>query len=304
MKKVLLTIGICLLISVGAFAQQRQQQPPVRNNRNLTERVDRIARQLDLTKEQRNELYDFYNMKEQETQKQKQQDENKLKSILGDDKYNDLKSNSRRPGERRRIMDLTPSEKAAKLTKELNLTEKQRMELVKEFEQMEADRQEYLRNIERDRNDIRQNRDTRREERAKVRELHQKEMERILGKDKYEEYRNLYSNRYFGNGMLSNNNVIDKIVDEISGYRNLTEEQSFELREYYRDLIEKQEQNFYSFMDMLMDKEGDFNEFLKYHERKMRDIFEDYDSKNNDDDNSYHDDIYDNEVGLATNISL
>lgn len=102
--------------------------------------------------------------------------------------------------------------------------------------------------------------------------------------------------------------TIDKLLNEIDDYRNLTPKQRRKIREHYLDLIEQQEQNMFIFLDILSEKEDELREIFGDLEKDMQKLFDEmdvYEEERNDEhkernrkNDYYYDDIYDNNIGM------
>ena len=228
MKKILLTMGAIVFMFSGLMAQN--QEKPKREKISVEDRVEKMAKSLELTDKQKGELTTFFKdmekNRENEVKKEKATKEEmeakmkemqtKLKSILGDEKFEkwqkmrpqkgkdgeqvkDRKKGpaaemgfaprfkkmdmQQRPERQKREMP-TPKEQADRLTKQLNLTEAQNAELVTYFTDQKTKREAARESAKKE---DKTTKEARQAEMKKEREQESAALEKIIGKEKMDE---------------------------------------------------------------------------------------------------------------------
>ncbi|MDO5523537.1 MAG: Spy/CpxP family protein refolding chaperone [Bacteroidia bacterium] len=219
---ILITAFITLGVSLNAQADNRDRriEQQRRTSRVVTveDRVTSMHRALDLTDKQKTDLTQYFNdldaerakmlesaresraERRAEADKRQKANEEKLKSILGNEKY-EIWQKTPRAGTRQSVVatggirtrsgissaraasgrqPATAEQQADRLTKRLNLSENQKNELIGFFEKNKKARNERRSNENMTRNE-------RRLEAEKASKEHAAELEKILGAEKYKE---------------------------------------------------------------------------------------------------------------------
>ncbi|MDR1743377.1 MAG: hypothetical protein LBR48_06095 [Dysgonamonadaceae bacterium] len=236
MKKVLLSLCAALFMT-GLMAQNDGKSRPERLS--VEDRVERMAKSLELTDQQKKDLTAFYTemdakmQKEREAGEQKTEDvrakmgdrmkemNDKLKSILGDEKFEKWQSlrpkrgeapNAKaKPGEPKKDQQTpppppaikdgqqkpdrpqnfempSPEEQASRMAKHLDLTADQQTALVKHFTDLKAKHENAKK-------DAQKSQEERRAEMKKEREAEAAALEKIIGKDKMETLKKEFEKR-------------------------------------------------------------------------------------------------------------
>ncbi|MDR1518055.1 MAG: hypothetical protein LBS52_08195 [Dysgonamonadaceae bacterium] len=216
MKKILLTLGAALLMT-GLMAQNNGgNYRPERMS--VKDRVDRMAKSLELTDQQKKDLTTFYTemdeqmKKERESGTQRSREEmgtrtkemnDKVKAIIGNEKFEkwqstrpqrdtnapDREGAGNRPnarasqGQGTPPASVSPEEQAEWLTKRLDLTPTQKAALVKHFTEAKAKRESAGKDVQKSDAD-------RRAELQKARDAENAEIAKIIGKEKMEQLKN------------------------------------------------------------------------------------------------------------------
>ena len=144
------------------------------------------------------------------------------------------------------------------ISQEMELTKKQVKELLEHYSKMEAKKEEErkLAQREREKREVERNRELTQQDR---------ELERILGAEKFEEYKEIEKR----NGGVKKDKVVDNFIDFMGDSFELNPRQREALREYYLD----QEKNLRKIMKTIESKQGEVEEILKDQGKKMDDIF-------------------------------
>lgn len=149
-------------------------------------------------------------------------------------------------------------DKVEAISQEMELTKKQEKELLEHYSAIEAKKKEERQIAQRER-------EKREAERNKELAQQDKELERILGAEKFEEYKQKRER----SGEVKKDKVVDNFIDFMGDSFELNPKQREALREYYQN----QEKNLKKIIRTIESKQGEVEEILKDQGKKMDDIF-------------------------------
>lgn len=160
--------------------------------------------------------------------------------------------------ERKERIEQRAQEQVDKISGEMELTKKQEKELFEHYSKIEAEK-------EREREIAQRERERMETERNKKTEESDKQLERILGQEKFEEYKQKRAE----SGEDKKNKVLDNFFDFMGDSFELDGKQRDALREYYLN----QEKNLKKIIRQLESKQGDIEKIMKDQGEKMDEIF-------------------------------
>lgn len=168
------------------------------------------------------------------------------------------KKSKRVDSESKARIEQRAKDKVEAISQEMELTKKQEKELLEHYSEIEARKEEERQIAQRER-------ENREAEHNKELAQQDKELERILGAEKFEEYKQKRER----SGEAKKDKVVDNFIDFMGDSFELNPKQREALREYYIN----QEKNLKKIIRTIESKQGEVEEILRDQGKKMDDIF-------------------------------
>lgn len=158
-------------------------------------------------------------------------------------------------------------ERVERIAEEVELSEKERKELLEYYSKMEIER-------EKERAAAQKEAEARQKEREKQFDKQNKDLERILGDEKFEEYKRKRIEKGEVDD-LKKEKMLDNFFDFLGNTIELDQNQKDKLREYWDD----QERNLRKIIKVLESKQDEIKEKMDENDKKLDDIFNKKDKK-------------------------
>lgn len=158
-------------------------------------------------------------------------------------------------------------ERVERIAEEVELSDKEKKELLEYYSKMEIER-------EKERATAQKEAEARQREREKQLDKHNKDLERILGNEKFEEYKRKRIEKGEVDD-LKKERMLDNFFDFLGNTIELDQSQKDKLREYWND----QERNLQKIIKVLESKQDEIKEKMDENDRKLDEIFNKKDKK-------------------------